>query len=538
MPTNYAAYLTGPKVSPLQVKSAPYTSPKEHQITIKNGAVAINFIDRLKQDLGNMMMSWIKYPFVLGSDVAGEVVEVGKGVTTFNVGDRVVGHAMAMSEKQNNNAEGAFQNYSVLLDHMAAKIPDTISYERACVLPMAVSTAACGLFQEDQLALQLPSVPPPKPTGKYVLITGGASSVGSNAIQLAVAAGYEVITTCSAKNFEYVKGLGAKKAFDYHSKTVTADLIDALKDKEVAGAVSLGQGSIYICMDVLDKCHGNKFISMLTYPMPDPEPTFLKIPRTILFLISFEITHLIKSKLRGINSKKGLVSTIAYNGVGRSVYVDFLSQALAEGTFVPSPEPLIVGKGLEFIQPAFEILKKGLSAQKPVVTLWRTRRRMIEGVKRRKHRDGILDLRRILINQDDHLCWEGSLCFCIDRQWSNEQAFDLSEFWCTCLVSLQHRDFSNEETYQLKKFLVWYVICMYKATWCNVDFLHTYLSTYLPTSSSNTSPCLQGSHPPPSCKKVLFFSRRSSGWNGNDPGQPKGDGISRWNCFLLLLSVL
>jgi NADPH:quinone reductase-like Zn-dependent oxidoreductase len=82
---------------PLKVKTAPCTSPRENEIDIKNGAVAINLVDWLKQDMGDMVFSWIKYPLVLGSDVAGEVVEVGPAVTRFKVGDRVVGHAVGTS---------------------------------------------------------------------------------------------------------------------------------------------------------------------------------------------------------------------------------------------------------------------------------------------------------------------------------------------------------------------------------------------------------------------------------------------------------
>lgn len=83
MPSNAAAWLTASKATPLVVKSAPHTSPGENEIVIKNGAVAINPIDWMKQDMGNFLYSWIKYPFILGIDVAGEVVETGRLVTRF-----------------------------------------------------------------------------------------------------------------------------------------------------------------------------------------------------------------------------------------------------------------------------------------------------------------------------------------------------------------------------------------------------------------------------------------------------------------------
>ncbi len=260
MPMNTAAWLVA-KQTKIEVKPAPYTHPHEGEIVVKNHAVAINPLDWIIQVAGNIVFSWIKYPSILGSDLAGEVVEVGKGVTRFSVGDRVLGHAVGTDRKRNSPAEGSFQEYTVLLAHMAAPIPNTLSYEKATVLPLALSTAACGLFQKDHLALQYPSATP-KPTGKTLLIWGGSTSVGSNAIQLAVAAGYEVITTASPRNFDYVKKLGASQVFDYNSKTVVKDVINAFEGKTIAGALALGKGSAEPCADIVHACNGNKFVSM------------------------------------------------------------------------------------------------------------------------------------------------------------------------------------------------------------------------------------------------------------------------------------
>jgi NADPH:quinone reductase-like Zn-dependent oxidoreductase len=103
-----------------------------------------------------MMFSWIKYLFLLGTDVVGEVVEVGAGVTRFKVGDRVVSYAVRMGKEYNSSSKGAFQAYTVLLAHIASPIPHNLSYKSAAVLPLGLPTAACGLFQKDQLALQFP----------------------------------------------------------------------------------------------------------------------------------------------------------------------------------------------------------------------------------------------------------------------------------------------------------------------------------------------------------------------------------------------
>lgn len=369
MPSNSGAWLTGSKVRPLVVKSAPYTSPSAHQIVVKAGAVAINPVDYFKQDMGEFLFSWIKYPTILGEDVAGEVVEVGAGVTRFKVGDRVVGHALGMEKERNRAAECAFQNYVVLLDHMVSPLPNTMSYENACVIPLGISTASSGLFQEDQLHLQSPSEPRRQPTNKTLLIWGGSSSIGCNAIQLAVAAGYEVIATASPKNFEVVKKLGASQVFDYKSKTVVQDLTKAFKGKKTAGAMTIGPGGAEAAMDVLRHCKGNKFIAMVSYPTLQPVPTSFVVPRMAFYYVSWNISHMIKGFTRGIRSKFVWGSTLAFNGVGKVVYEDYLPKALAAGSFVPSPEPEVVGTGLENIQVAWDAHKKGVSAKKLVVAL-------------------------------------------------------------------------------------------------------------------------------------------------------------------------
>ena len=330
--------------------------------------MAINPVDWIIQDMGKFMFSWLKYPFILGVDTAGEVVEVGPGVTRFKVGDRVVGHANGSDQNYNKPSHGAFQAYTVLLVNAASPIPNTMSYESAAVLPLGLSTAACGLFQKDQLALQHPTVPA-KPTGKTLLIWGGSTSVGCNAIQLAVAAGYEVITTCSPKNFPLVKNLGATQAFDYNSKTVIPDIIHAFNGKTTAGALTIGARAAENALDILSKCTGNKFISMATYPVPQPPPKSFPVLATAAAYMSGMANIWLKSKTRGIRTNFIFGSTLLYNEVGKAVYVDFLPRALAEGVYVAAPEPQIVGKGLENIQVAFDTQKKGVSARKVVVSL-------------------------------------------------------------------------------------------------------------------------------------------------------------------------
>lgn len=372
MPTNAAAWM-GAKHAQLEVGPAPYTHPRADEIVVKNHAVAINPVDWITQVVGNLIFPWITYPFVLGSDLAGEVVEVGTAVTRFSVGDRVLAHAVGTDRTRNRSAEGVFQEYTVVLARMAAPIPRAMPYENAAVLPLALSTAACGLFQKDQLALHHPSVNP-TPTGETLLVWGGSTSVGSNAIQLAVAAGYEVITTSSPRNFDYVTKLGASRVFDYRSTTVVDDLVEAFRGKTMAGALALGHGSAEPCADVVHACTGNTFVSMTSTPvsfqtLSRDRGLGLQLPRLVLRLMSSTVSLQVKLRRRRIRAKSVFGTSLMNNEVSTVIYEDFLPQALADGRYVAAPEPAVVGTGLERVQAGLDVQQHGVSAKKVVVLL-------------------------------------------------------------------------------------------------------------------------------------------------------------------------
>ena len=336
---NAAAWITAAKSKPFEVKSAPLWTPEENEVLVRNHAVAINPVDGGLQSLAFFPLN---YPTILGQDIAGEVVAVGPNVTRFKKGARVLGHGVGMATKQPQH--NAFQAYTVVQTNMASEIPNHISFESAVVIPLGLSTAASGLFQDDFLNLQFPTVPPQKSTGQTLLVWGGASSVGSNAIQLAVAAGYEVVTTASRKNFEYVKKLGASAAYDYNDSTVDDNLRKFFHDKSIAGALDCIGGPAWgVCVNVVNGSRGNKFVATTKRGFPDPPDN--------------------------VTMKPVFGTTIKDNAVGKAVYEDFLPKALEAGTFVPAPKPLISGKGLESVQGAVGLQQKGVSARKVVVSL-------------------------------------------------------------------------------------------------------------------------------------------------------------------------
>lgn len=339
MISNTAAWLSTPKSYPFEVKAAPLPTPGENEILVRNRAVAVNLIDSMVQ---NNAFHPVDYPGILGQDLAGEVAVVGPNVRRFIEGDRVVGHSTVYGSEQAR--DGAFQEYTILRTNMASEIPDDVSFEAAAVLPLALSTAASALFQKEDLNLQLPTEPARGATGKTLLVWGGSSSVGSNAIQLAVAAGYEVITTASAHNYDYVRKLGASQCFDYHNPTIIEDVAKSLHGKDFVGAFdSIGDGTANATAKVVQQCESNRVV--VTVKMVPS-----KVPDGVI------VKHVRGDGLRN-------------HGLSKTIYEDFLPKALRARSFVPAPDPLIVGRGLEYVQEALDLYVKGVSAKKVVVLL-------------------------------------------------------------------------------------------------------------------------------------------------------------------------
>ncbi|KAI1125836.1 zinc-binding oxidoreductase CipB [Nemania abortiva] len=314
-------------------------------------AVAINPVDMGKQAAGDAMLTWTKYPFVLGNDISGTVAEVRKvddvtHIVYLKPGDCVVGHAVGTAKEVNKSFTSTFQQYTVIRSPLVAKIPDTLSFEGACVLPLALSTAACGLFMKCFFALQYPVAREyiSADTRPAVVIKGGSTSVGINGIQLAKAASYEVFTTASPKNFEYDPG-----ALGY--------LIEALQNKNCAGASTIGKGSLEACVTIVTSVFGRRFVSQATIPLGPPKGTL----GLIAAVISFIWWNLFDSDLM-------------MNEVFSMIFNEFLSEALANRTFVAKPDPQVVGKSLEFIQTGLDTYKQVTSVKKIVISLQETDR--------------------------------------------------------------------------------------------------------------------------------------------------------------------
>jgi NADPH:quinone reductase-like Zn-dependent oxidoreductase len=144
-----------------------------------------------------------KFPLTMGRDFSGVVSAVGDGVADLRVGDAVFGVCEA-------GQEGAYAEKIAVKAAIVAKKPDGLSHVDAAALALTGLTAMSAI--EDTLKLR---------AGETILIQGGAGGVASFAIQLAKHIGARVITTASAANHAYLRGLGADEIIDYNVQDFT-----------------------------------------------------------------------------------------------------------------------------------------------------------------------------------------------------------------------------------------------------------------------------------------------------------------------------
>ncbi|GAA5981128.1 hypothetical protein JCM10908_003994 [Rhodotorula pacifica] len=349
MPQNAAAWIPKAKAQ-LEVKEAPDWKVEKGEVLVKVHSVSVQPVDWKIQDYDFFVK---EYPFILGTDVAGEIAEIGEGVTNVKKGDRVLAHCKGLGTGEAKHS--GFQKFAVLDALLTSPIPESVSFDEATVLPLALSTAAAGLYQTNHLALPDPKADAANAAGKgkVILVYGGSSSVGSAAIQLAVASGVAVVTTASPANFDFVKSLGAAAAIDYRSDSLVEDAVKAI---EAAGPEFGGvydaiseNGTVQKSAEIAIKAFGGKGKLYVATTLPPPAD---KLAGGVKAGGVFAVDILLKEEAR----------------IAKSVYLDFVPKGLKNGSLKPKPDPLVVGKGLESVQEGLNVQRKGVSAKKVVVT--------------------------------------------------------------------------------------------------------------------------------------------------------------------------
>ncbi len=203
-----AAYIqeTGaPQV--IQYGELPTPQPGENEVLVQVKAVAVNPIDTYIR--GGIVAMPLRFPYIIGCDLAGTVQAVGQGVTRYKTGDRVWGSNQSLFGRQ-----GTFAQFAAVDEKWLYPTPAGETDAEAAAGALVGITAHLGLFQFARLT-----------AGEVVFVNGGAGGVGSAVVQMAKAAGARVITTAgSAERRAQCLKLGADLAVDYRSPAMDDEI--------------------------------------------------------------------------------------------------------------------------------------------------------------------------------------------------------------------------------------------------------------------------------------------------------------------------
>lgn len=172
----------------------------DYDVLAEIHAASINPIDFKVRD--GKVRTLLKYnmPLVLGNDFSGIVIQVGKNVKKFKIGDEIYG-------RPRKDRIGTFAEYISVHEEDIALKPHNLSFEEAASIPLVGLTSYQALHDILQLT-----------AGQKVLIQAGAGGVGTFAIQLAKTMGIYVATTTSDAGAELVKSLGADQIINYKTE--------------------------------------------------------------------------------------------------------------------------------------------------------------------------------------------------------------------------------------------------------------------------------------------------------------------------------
>jgi NADPH2:quinone reductase len=203
-----AAYIeqTGPPEA-IKFGELPRPEPGPGQVLVRVHAVALNPFDLyIRSGLVAMPMA---FPYVIGSDLAGTVEQLGTGCTRFRVGDRVWGSNQGLLGRPGVAAE-----YAAVDEAWLYPTPTLLPDNEAAAMALVGITAHLGIFQFGQL----------KPD-ELLYVPGGTGGVGSMAVQMAKAAGAKVATAAgSPERLELCRRLGADLALNYKTDDIPAKL--------------------------------------------------------------------------------------------------------------------------------------------------------------------------------------------------------------------------------------------------------------------------------------------------------------------------
>ncbi|MFD1543664.1 NAD(P)-dependent alcohol dehydrogenase [Nonomuraea guangzhouensis] len=261
----------------VRVSEVERPTAKDNELLVKVHAATVNRTDcglRAAKPFFLRLFTGLVRPRVtiLGNEFAGEVEAIGRGVTSFKVGDRVFGY--------NDVGFGAHAEYlSIPQDGTLALMPADLTYEEAAPSTEG-SHYALTIIRTAQIR-----------SGQDVLVYGASGAIGSAAVQLLKSLGAGVTAVCDTKSVELIRGLGVDKVVDYTAEDFTKDeqkydcVIDAVGKSSFGRCRRLLKPrGIYLASD-LGPLWQNPILALTTpllggkkvrFPIPKPDPAMAR----------------------------------------------------------------------------------------------------------------------------------------------------------------------------------------------------------------------------------------------------------------------
>jgi NADPH:quinone reductase-like Zn-dependent oxidoreductase len=262
----------------LQITEVEKPEINEEQVLIKVKAIGINPVDTKVRAGTSGISKQITLPVILGWDVSGTIVNVGKKVTQFKTGNDVFG-CVGFPRLGN-----AYAEFTLADPKLLAIKPNNISFEEAAAIPIAGLTAYQAINEELKVS-----------SGEKILIQAAAGGVGHLAVQFAKMNGAYVIGTASAENEKFLKSLDVDQFIDYKKErfeNIVHDLdcaLDAMGGDVLYRTIScVKQGGNVVCLPSSTK-NDPKAIELanernikLTWPMMRADGEEMRIIASLL----------------------------------------------------------------------------------------------------------------------------------------------------------------------------------------------------------------------------------------------------------------
>jgi NADPH2:quinone reductase len=216
-----------PTILILELTDVPIPEIDDTELLIKIEAIGVGVHDEY------FLPPKVDYPYVVGIEAAGIIEKVGTGVTNYKPGQRVA-FVSAMQTKG-----GTWAEYSVVAgSSLIVSMPDGMDFEVAAGVPVAGNTILKAFTAFDLVE------------GDSVFIAGGSGAIGTLAIQIAKARGFEVLASASKTNHDYMKQLDVDHVFDYHDSD-WQEQVKTLYPNGVNAAIATQPGTASECEPIV-----------------------------------------------------------------------------------------------------------------------------------------------------------------------------------------------------------------------------------------------------------------------------------------------